>query len=51
MSVDSREVWTMLREHGYRPAGGELPEGFGWDFWRAHAADALMALFPAPEAG
>jgi enterochelin esterase-like enzyme/outer membrane protein assembly factor BamB len=51
MSVDSHEVWTMLREHGYRPAGGELPEGFGWDFWRAHAADALTALFPAPEAG
>ena len=40
------ELWEMLREKGYRPAGGERPEGFGWNCWRAHSEELLTSLFP-----
>jgi enterochelin esterase-like enzyme len=46
MSADTRELWTKLRANGYRPAGGELPEGYGWSCWRGHTASVLTALFP-----
>ncbi|TDI51037.1 MAG: hypothetical protein E2P01_00185 [Acidobacteria bacterium] len=46
MSVESRKAWEMLREKGYRPAGGERPEGYGWRCWRAHSEELLTALFP-----
>ena len=46
MSVDSRKAWEMLREKGYRPAGGERPEGFGWNCWRAHSEELLTSLLP-----
>jgi enterochelin esterase-like enzyme len=45
--VDSmRELWKVLHEAGYRPAGGERPEGFGWPIWAAHTDELLAALFP-----
>ena len=46
MAEDSREAWAMLRERGYRPAGGEHPEGFGWPVWRTHTDELLVSLFP-----
>ena len=46
MSVDSRKAWEMLREKGYRPAGGERPEGYGWRIWRAHSEELLASLLP-----
>ena len=45
-AVESRNIWTLLRERGYRPAGGEIPEGYGWMSWRCHTDDLLAALFP-----
>jgi outer membrane protein assembly factor BamB len=41
-----REMWHELRDLGHRPAGGEVPEGFGWSCWRAYVGDLLTALFP-----
>ncbi len=46
MAENSRALWQHLREAGYRPAGGELPEGFGWACWRGHTDALLAALFP-----
>jgi enterochelin esterase-like enzyme/outer membrane protein assembly factor BamB len=46
MAEDSREAWAMLRERGYRPVGGERPEGFGWPVWRTHTDELLASLFP-----
>jgi enterochelin esterase-like enzyme len=40
------ELHGLLRQKGYRPAGGETPEGFGWTFWRARTPELLRALFP-----
>ena len=45
-AVASRELWHRLREAGHRPAGGEVPEGFGWAFWRDHLGEMLRDLFP-----
>ncbi len=42
----NREMFRTLRERGYRPAGGEVPEGFGWDCWRGYTGAMLRALFP-----
>ena len=58
----TREAWDMrganarfaafLRERGYRPAGGEAPEGSGWASWRNRTDRVFEALFPAlPAAG
>jgi enterochelin esterase family protein len=54
----TREAWDMrvanagfaafLRERGYRPAGGEVPEGAGWGGWRTRTDRLFKALFPAP---
>ena len=46
LAVDNRELWALMRERGYRPAGGEVPEGFGWAVWKARTDDLLVALFP-----
>ena len=46
LAEEARRTWTFLRERGYRPAGGELPEGYGWACWSAHVDDMLAALFP-----
>ncbi|HEX9188753.1 MAG TPA: alpha/beta hydrolase-fold protein, partial [Vicinamibacteria bacterium] len=54
----TREAWDMrranqrfeafLRERGYSPAGGEVPEGAGWAGWRHRTDRVFEALFPAP---
>jgi enterochelin esterase-like enzyme len=46
LAEESRKAWALLRERGYRPAGGEVPEGFGWACWRGHTDELLAALFP-----
>jgi enterochelin esterase family protein len=56
----TREAWDMrranqrfdafLRERGYSPAGGEVPEGAGWAGWRNRTDRVFEALFPAPPA-
>ena len=43
----NREMWRRLRDLGHRPSGGEVPEGFGWECWRAYVGEMLTALFPA----
>lgn len=56
----AREAWDMrranrrfddfLRERGYSPAGGEVPEGAGWAGWRNRTDRVFEALFPAARA-
>jgi len=46
LARESRKIWTMLREAGYRPAGGEVPEGYSRVFWNGHTDELLNALFP-----
>ena len=46
MAEDNRQAWAAMRENGYRPAGGEVPEGHGWGCWRGHTGEMLAALFP-----
>lgn len=53
----TREAWDMgttnarfaayLRERGYRPAGGQVPEGSGWAGWRNRTDRVFATLFPA----
>ena len=43
---DMRALWAALREKGYRPAGGEAPEGYGWPIWARRTEEMLIALFP-----
>ncbi len=47
MVDENRELFALLRENGYRPAGGEIHEGFGWSCWGGHTDEMLAALFPA----
>jgi enterochelin esterase-like enzyme len=46
MARANRDLWALLRQRGQRPAGGEVPEGFGWACWRGHTDEMLSALFP-----
>jgi len=46
LAVENRKLWTELREAGYRPAGGEVPEGYGWSCWNGHTEKLLASLFP-----
>jgi hypothetical protein len=56
----TREAWDMgttnarfaafLRERGYKPAGGRVPEGSGWAGWRNRTDRVFGALF-APAGG
>ena len=46
MVENSRGLWSLLRERGYRPAGGETADGAGWFVWKARTDDLLRALFP-----
>lgn len=46
MANGNRQLWALLRERGYRPAGGEYPQGFGWSCWKSQTDDWLRALFP-----
>jgi enterochelin esterase-like enzyme/outer membrane protein assembly factor BamB len=43
----NRRFAAFLRERGYRPAGGEAPDGFGWASWRNRVDRLFAALFPA----
>ena len=47
MAESNRRIWQELRAKGHRPAGGEVPEGFGWQCWKHRTDDMLGALFPA----
>lgn len=57
----TREAWDMrvtnarfaafLRERGYRPAGGEVPDGGSWAGWRNRTDRLFQALFPAAPRG
>ncbi len=46
LSEENRKLWAQLREAGYKPAGGEVPEGYGWACWRGHTDELLAALYP-----
>lgn len=46
LAEENRLLWQALREAGHRPAGGELPEGYGWGSWSGHTDELLAALFP-----
>ena len=43
---ENRGVWAMLRDAGYRPAGGEVPEGYGRACWNGHTDELPAAMFP-----
>src|SRR5678809_1544646 len=47
MAKGNRELWALMRSKGYRPTGGEQPDGLGWIVWRAHLDKMLTALYPA----
>lgn len=54
----TREAWDMgatnarfaafLRERGYKPAGGRVPEGSDWAGWRNRTDRLFGTLFPPP---
>jgi enterochelin esterase-like enzyme/outer membrane protein assembly factor BamB len=46
MVEGNRRLWQLLRERGFRPTGGERPEGFGWACWQGHVGAWLSTLFP-----
>ncbi len=46
MAQSNRDAWAALRERGYRPAGGERPEGHAWNCWASHTDAMLASLFP-----
>lgn len=46
MRVTNVRFNEYLREKGYRPAGGEAPDGSGWASWRNRTDQLFGALFP-----
>ena len=42
----NRRFIRYLRERGYKPAGGETHEHFGWSSWRNRLDRVLVSLFP-----
>ena len=46
MAESNRRIWADFRTKGYRPAGGEIPMGFGWQSWKSRIGVMLSALFP-----
>jgi enterochelin esterase-like enzyme len=50
MSVTNARFAAFLRERGYKPAGGEVPEGSGWASWRNRTDRVFGTLFPPPGA-
>jgi hypothetical protein len=44
--VSNRNIFQEMRDAGYRPAGGEVPEGVNWTIFRGYTDDMLRALFP-----
>lgn len=46
MAEDNRRAWSAMRAKGFHPAGGEVPQGYGWKCWRGQTDEMLSALFP-----
>jgi outer membrane protein assembly factor BamB/enterochelin esterase-like enzyme len=46
MRESDRRFTEFLRERGYKPAGGETHEFFGWASWRNRLDRVLTTLFP-----
>jgi hypothetical protein len=46
MRVTNVRFAAFLRERGYRPAGGEAPDGGSWAGWRNRTDRLFEALFP-----
>ena len=46
MRESNRNLVAFLRERGYKPAGGETHESFGWASWRNRLDRVLVALLP-----
>ena len=46
LRVSNRNLVQFLRERGYRPAGGETHETFGWASWRNRLDRVLATLLP-----
>jgi enterochelin esterase-like enzyme len=44
-----RKLVVLFRERGYKPAGGETHESFGWASWRNRLDRVLVALLPNEE--
>jgi hypothetical protein len=42
---ENRKIYAFLQEKGYRPAGGETHDGYGWQSWRNRNDRVLSALF------
>jgi len=45
-AVSNRKFRDLLRSMGHRPAGGEVPEGVGWNNYRGYVGEMLRLLFP-----
>ena len=45
LRLDNSERADMLRQKGYRVAGGEYAGGDGWGSWRARTNEILEAFF------
>lgn len=45
----SQDFAAFLRERGYRPAGGQVHDSYGWLSWRNRTDQLLATLFPANE--
>ena len=43
---ENRKLYSLLQERGFRPAGGETRESYGWPSWRNRAAQWLSMMFP-----
>jgi hypothetical protein len=50
MGTTNARFAAFLRERGYKPAGGRVPEGSGWAGWRNRTDRVFGALF-APAGG
>jgi len=47
MGAMNERFAAFLRERGYKPAGGQVPEGSGWAGWRNRTDRVFGTLFPA----
>ena len=47
----NRDFAARLEDLGFTVAGGEVPEGGGWNSWRMRTDDVFETLFPGPRAG
>ena len=48
MPESNRQLVKRLKEAGYEPQGGQVPQGGGWFHWKTRVGDSLRALFPVP---